>query len=133
MKPVSDRWYFLLIGFVTTYVSFALGLLLSAFLRSQLAAFNIIPLVIIPQIIFGGMFVDFASMGKILHKNVPIYCNLTFSRWSYEALISGSELFNPIFQITDTNGINALREILAGSFSFTAAFSSLRGASSISP
>ena len=106
-------FYFFLIGFVTTYVSFSLGLLLSAFLRSQLAAFNIIPLIIIPQIIFGGMFVEFSGMGKILHKNVPVYSNLTFSRWSYEALLSGSEVFNPLFQATDTNGINALREAMA--------------------
>ncbi len=78
-----------------------------------MAAFNIIPLIIIPQIIFGRMFVEFSGMGKILHKNVPVYSNLTFSRWSYEALLSGSEVFNPLFQATDTNGINALREAMA--------------------
>jgi ABC-type multidrug transport system ATPase subunit len=108
-------FYFLLIGFVTTYVSFALGILLSSFLGSQLAAFNIIPLIIIPQIIFGGMFVDFSSMGKLLHRNVPIYSNLTFSRWSYEGLLSASEVFNPVYQSTDSVQIKTLRQRIVDS------------------
>ena len=101
--------YFILIGFITVYVSFSLGLFLSSVLKSQLAAFNVIPLVIIPQIIFGGLFVGFGSMGKIINDEVPIYANLTFARWSYEALLSGSEVFNPTYTVTNTDEVKKLR------------------------
>lgn len=101
--------YFILIGFITVYVSFSLGLFLSSILKSQLAAFNVIPLVIIPQIIFGGLFVGFGSMGKIVNDEVPIYANLTFARWSYEALLSGSEVLNPTYSVTNTDEVKKLR------------------------
>jgi hypothetical protein len=97
-------------GFVTTYAAFSLGLFVSSLLKSELAAFNIIPLIIIPQIIFGGMFVQFSDMGKLMNKEVPVYSDITFARWSYEGLVSGSEYFNPMYQITDTEHIRAIRE-----------------------
>lgn len=103
--------YFILMGFVTTYAAFSLGILVSSLLRSELAAFNIIPLIIIPQIIFGGMFVQFADMGKVMNKVVPVYSDITFARWSYEGLLSGSEYFNPIYQVTETDhNIMRIRE-----------------------
>ncbi|MBN1696816.1 MAG: ATP-binding cassette domain-containing protein [Spirochaetales bacterium] len=109
--PVSNSFfYFLLMGFVTTYVSFALGLLVSSLLRSELAAFNIIPLIIIPQIIFGGMFVDFSDMGKLVNKEIPLYSNLTFARWSYEGFLSASEYLNPLYQVTDTDHIMTIKK-----------------------
>ena len=97
-------------GFITTYAAFALGLLISSLLRSELAAFNIIPLIIIPQIIFGGMFVQFEDMGKMMNKVVPIYSDITFARWSYEGLVAGSEYFNPLYQVTNTDNIVKIRE-----------------------
>lgn len=102
--------YFLLTGFITCYVTFSLGMLISSFLRSELAAFNIIPLIIIPQIIFGGLFVEFESMGTVFNKEVPLYSNITLARWSYEALLSGSEYFNPVYQVTSAGNILSLKE-----------------------
>ncbi|MBN2533702.1 MAG: ATP-binding cassette domain-containing protein [Spirochaetales bacterium] len=102
--------YFILMGFVTTYAAFALGILVSSLLRSGLAAFNIIPLIIIPQIIFGGMFVQFTDMGKVMNRVVPVYSDITFARWSYEGLLAGSEYFNPLYQVTDTDRIMLIRQ-----------------------
>jgi len=97
--------YFVFLGFITTYASFSLGLLISSFLRSGFAAFNIIPLIIIPQIIFGGMFISYDNMFKVFKEHVPVYADLVFSRWAYEAALSGSEWFNPIYCATDINHI----------------------------
>lgn len=102
--------YFLIAGFLTIYASFALGLFLSSMVKSQLAAFNIIPLIIVPQIIFGGMFVQFADMPGMINRDVPAYTNLTFSRWGYEALLSGSEVYNPLRLVTDAKIIKEMQE-----------------------
>ncbi len=106
--------YFLIAGFLTIYASFALGLFLSSMVKSQLAAFNIIPLIIVPQIIFGGMFVQFADMPSLINRDVPAYANLTFSRWGYEALLSGSEMYNPLRPVTDADIIKDMQEAYKG-------------------
>lgn len=92
---VPFAWYFALVLFCIAQAAFALGLLLSAFLRTQAAAFNWIPLVIIPQILFGGVFIDYTEMPTIVNQVVPEYAELTFSRWGYEALVAGERDFNP--------------------------------------
>lgn len=102
--------YFLLMGFVVTYSAFSLGLLVSSLIKSQMLAFNMVTLIIIPQIVLGGLFVSYRDMGKILNKHIPIYANLTLSRWGYEGLLSGSEVFNPLFQVIDSDSLNSHRE-----------------------
>ncbi len=96
LQPIVPfPWYFALVAFLVVQASFALGLLLSACLRSQAAAFNWIPLVIIPQILLGGVFVNFSEMPKLVNRVVPEYAELTFSRWAYEALLAGEKGLNP--------------------------------------
>jgi ABC-type multidrug transport system ATPase subunit len=88
-------WYVALVGLAVIQAAFALGLLISTFLRSQAAAFNWIPLVVIPQILLGGVFVDYADMPKLTNRPVPEYAELTFTRWAYEALLAGERTLNP--------------------------------------
>jgi ABC-type multidrug transport system ATPase subunit len=96
LQPVVPfPWYFALVAFLIVQASFALGLLLSSCQRSQAAAFNWIPLIVIPQILLGGVFVNFAEMPKIVNRVVPEYAELTFSRWGYEALLAGEKGLNP--------------------------------------
>jgi ABC-type multidrug transport system ATPase subunit/ABC-type multidrug transport system permease subunit/uncharacterized tellurite resistance protein B-like protein len=92
---VPFPWYFALVVFLIGQASFALGLLISSLLRSEAAAFNWIPLLIIPQILLGGVFVDFAEMPRLVNRVVPEYAELAFSRWGYEALLAGEKQFNP--------------------------------------
>jgi hypothetical protein len=95
--------FFILTGMLASWASFVLGLLISSMLRSQAAAFAIIPLIIIPQILFGGVFLPFDRMGKFEHEKVPFYANLTVSRWSYEALIAGDRMLNPVYVLQDSD------------------------------
>lgn len=96
VQPVVPfPWYFALVLFLTGQAAFALGLLLSSCLRTQAAAFNWIPLVIVPQILLGGVFVQFSEMPTLVNRVVPEYAELAFSRWGYEALLAGEKNFNP--------------------------------------
>jgi len=69
----------------------AIGLFISAIPRlTAKAAQNAIPLLLVPQIIFGGYLVEFKDMNKVLafDKSAPIpeICQIMPSRWGYEAL-----------------------------------------------
>lgn len=66
-----------------------IGLNLSAALKSVVAVYVSIPFILVPQLLFSGVIVDFNK----LHHNianqdyVPIVGDLMTSRWAYEALV----------------------------------------------
>ena len=98
--------YFVLMGVATSFAAYQLGLFISTLVQSEFAAFNFIPLIIIPQILFGGMFIEYSSISKKLRvyskSPVPEFCNLTLSRWAYEGLLSASEILNPVYRLENT-------------------------------
>lgn len=49
-------WYVLLITLVLAFVALSLGMLLSTFANNELQMFQFIPLVIVPQVFFSGLF-----------------------------------------------------------------------------
>jgi ABC transport system ATP-binding/permease protein len=104
----------------TTAVSgVAGGLLISAVVDDAKTAANIVPLVLIPQIILGGALIKYEEMnrnldfiyaltrdrmaqdavtgGKVKGQNVevPLICELIPMRWAYEALVDVQAKLNP--------------------------------------
>jgi hypothetical protein len=85
-----------------TFVSLAgiaLGLFISAIPNiSSKAAQNLIPIILIPQIILGGALIEFEQMNdemKINKKNpIPEICQIMPSRWAYEGLMVIQAKFN---------------------------------------
>jgi ABC-2 type transport system permease protein len=53
---VGSFWAILLVNLVSAAASLALGTLLSAFARNEFQLFQFIPIIIIPQILFSGLF-----------------------------------------------------------------------------
>jgi ABC transport system ATP-binding/permease protein len=81
---------YLLIMSAVSVSGISLGLFISAFPKlTSKAAQNIIPLILVPQIIFGGFIVEFEDMNKVLFINkkspIPEICQLMPSRWGFEA------------------------------------------------
>jgi len=76
--------------FTAAAVGFSLGLLCSAFIREKKAIINLLPLVLIPQIIFGGAVIEFERMNRnlTLYQNHPIpeIVQTIPSRWLFEGL-----------------------------------------------
>jgi len=93
--------YFLfwLLLMVVSLVGIGIGLFISSmpWLTSK-AAFNVVPLVLIPQIILGGALIDYKEMNKdftYFEENpIPEICQLMPSRWAFEAAIVGFDTFN---------------------------------------
>jgi len=86
--------YFILSGFV----GFSLGLLASAIIKDKKAMVNIIPIVMIPQMIFAGAVIEFEKMNKVVKVNpesvIPEFCHIMPSRWLFEGLFTAQAKLN---------------------------------------
>ena len=77
---------------LTAWVGTGLGLLISSTLSSSEAAVGTLPLILIPQITFGGLIVKVKEM-TVLAK---LFSNLMIVRYAFEAAIkTGEELTDP--------------------------------------
>lgn len=81
-------WSHWLVLFSTALSSNMLGLILSASLKSAVAIYVMIPLLMVPQLLFSGVIVPYNKLHKrIAHQEyVPLVGDLMPSRWGYEAL-----------------------------------------------
>jgi ABC-type multidrug transport system ATPase subunit/ABC-type multidrug transport system permease subunit len=88
------------LGFMTivSFNGIAIGLFISALPNlSTKAAFNIVPLLLIPQIIFAGALIPYSQMDHLkIHKDreIPEVCQFIPSRWAYEGLLTIQYSYN---------------------------------------
>src|SRR6476469_407582 len=118
-------WIYLGIVFMTAMGGVALGLVVSSIVSDPKTAANIVPLVLIPQIIMGGALIKYEDMNRNLalvytftrwfseHPNkeqnlkmdsklqVPFICQFIAMRWSYEEMIVAQAKLNPITRRQD--------------------------------
>ncbi|MEO0416059.1 MAG: ABC transporter permease, partial [Verrucomicrobiota bacterium] len=94
--------------FCTALVGIAAGLFVSSVVSSPKTAVNLVPMILIPNIILGGALIKYEEMNKNInilnslrmwfaqaeaadpqasHLKVPAICHLMPLRWSYESLI----------------------------------------------
>ncbi len=83
---VSSIAYF----FLASLIGNSLGLMISSFIKENRAIINLLPLILIPQIIFGGAVIEFERMNRNLklYENSPIpeIVQTIPSRWLFEGL-----------------------------------------------
>src|SRR6516225_5497410 len=118
-------WIDLAIMFLTAMSGVALGLVISSLVADPKTAANIVPLVLIPQIIMGGALIKYEDMNRNLgllysfshwfseHPNsektrktesklqVPLVCQFIGMRWSYEEMIVAQAKLNPLTKRQD--------------------------------
>ena len=111
-----DLWYTAL----TAFCGVATGLLISSLVADAKTAVNIVPLILIPQIIMGGALIKYEDMNRNLDfiyvikrsltehpgsgkepesrskLQVPVICQLMPMRWSYEGLVVAQAKMNPL-------------------------------------
>jgi ABC-type transport system involved in multi-copper enzyme maturation permease subunit len=68
---------------LTSIGGLATGLTVSAFVKSQEAAISLVPILLIPQVILGGLLVKLPS-----HKDIEIFSHLIIAKWSFEGLLT---------------------------------------------
>jgi ABC-type multidrug transport system ATPase subunit len=118
-------WPDLAIVFMTAMSGVSLGLVVSSLVADPKTAANIVPLVLIPQIIMGGALIKYEDMNRNLglvyaftrwfheHPNqdesrkldsrlqVPFICEFVAMRWSYEEMIVAQAKLNPLTKRQD--------------------------------
>ena len=124
-------WIYLGIMFMTAMSGVSLGLLISSLVADPKTAANIVPLVLIPQIIRGGALIKYEDMNRNLallyalshwfseHPStekskkmesklqVPFVCQFVAMRWSYDEMVLAQAKLNPLTHRQD----RAQREI----------------------
>ncbi len=124
-------WIDLSVVFITAMAGVALGLVVSSLVADPKTAANIVPLILIPQIIMGGALIKYEDMNRNLafiyslthwfkeHPNrdqskkmesklqVPFVAQLIAMRWSYEELVVAQAKLNPLTRRQE----NAQRQI----------------------
>src|SRR5438093_833946 len=118
-------WIDLGIMFMTAMSGVALGLLISSLVADPKTAANIVPLILIPQIIMGGALIKYEDMNRNLallyslshwftehpetdktiksesKLQVPFVCQFIAMRWSYEELVVAQAKLNPLSRRQD--------------------------------
>jgi len=76
--------------FLAAVMGFSMGLLTSAFLKDNKSIINIMPLILIPQIIFGGAIIEYERMNRnltvIKQSPIPEVVQFIPTRWLFEGL-----------------------------------------------
>lgn len=115
--------FFIYLGwmFATSLCGVGIGLFISSLVRDAKTALNIIPLVLIPQIILGGALIKYEEMNRNLDfvysirrwaggaegpdkrsdLQVPMLGNLMPLRWSYESMVLAQANQNPLSAAQD--------------------------------
>src|SRR5207302_554125 len=118
-------WVYLAIVFMTAMAGISLGLVISSLVADPKTAANIVPLVLIPQIIMGGALIKYEDMNRNLalvyalthwfkehptkdrgkkmesKLQVPFIAQFIAMRWSYEELVVAQAKLNPLTKRQD--------------------------------
>ncbi len=124
-------WVDLSVVFMTALGGLALGLVVSSMVADPKTAANVVPLILIPQIIMGGALIKYEDMNRNLafgyalthwfkdhptqdqgkkmesKLQVPFVCQFIAMRWSYEEMVVAQAKLNPLTRRQD----NAQRQI----------------------
>ncbi len=91
----SAFWIWWTILFLASLLAGLTGLILSQSLRSAVAIYITVPMLLIPQILLCGLVVKFEDLTqRSATGNVPVIGDLIPSRWAYEALSVGYFAYN---------------------------------------
>ncbi len=82
-------WRYFLILFSTSCWANIIGLNISSGFKSVVTIYILVPLILVPQLLFSGVVVDFHNLNRAIYtaKYVPRIGDSMTSRWAYEALV----------------------------------------------
>lgn len=82
-------WEYWLVLYTASACANMIGLNLSAALNTVVSVYVSIPFILVPQLLFSGVIVNFTKLHPTItsQKYVPVVGDLMTSRWAYEALI----------------------------------------------
>lgn len=96
LKLSCNITIFWLIMFLTAFLANTIGLMVSKWLKSLVAIYIAIPLLLVPQILLSGVVVNYDKLHPWVssEKYVPLIGDVMPTRWAYEALIVNQFKYN---------------------------------------
>jgi ABC-type multidrug transport system ATPase subunit len=117
-------WAHFFFNFITALCGIAVGLVISSIVEDGKTAANVVPLILIPNIILGGALIKYEDMNRDLdfvyriqhfftdnprvtqdpedaEVQVPLICEFIPMRWSYEAIVVAQDKLNPLTKRQD--------------------------------
>ncbi len=97
-------WRYFLILFTASCWANIIGLNISSGFKSVVTIYILVPLILVPQLIFSGVVVDFHNLNRAIYtaRVVPRIGDAMTSRWAYEALVvtqfKDNQFERPIFR-----------------------------------
>ncbi|MBN2487291.1 MAG: ATP-binding cassette domain-containing protein [Bacteroidales bacterium] len=90
-------WRYFLILFTAAAWANLVGLNISSGFKSVVTIYILVPLILVPQLLFSGVVVDFYNLNKNIQsfKYVPAVGDAMTSRWAYEAIVVTQFRDNP--------------------------------------
>jgi len=84
---MTTSWWFIL--FLTASFANAIGLNISSAFDSVITIYILVPLILIPQLMFNGVAIPFEKLNPSISnvKNVPVMGELMVSKWAYESIM----------------------------------------------
>ncbi|XHR30277.1 MAG: ATP-binding cassette domain-containing protein [Chthoniobacteraceae bacterium] len=112
-------WIYFFFNFITAFTGVCIGLFVSSLVADGKAAANIVPFILIPQILLSGALIKYEDMNRNLNLayafyrwfavhpdrakenpesslQVPFLCEFMPMRWSYEAIVVAQYKLNPL-------------------------------------
>lgn len=88
------------VNWLLTFCGCLTSMIISLFFRSISTVYLLIPIIVIPQMIFSGGLVQYDNFNKHFVKDdgMPLFANLMPIRWADEACITEAYLINPVEQ-----------------------------------
>ncbi len=85
--------------FAASFIGFSIGMLISTFIHNSKAIINILPVVLVPQIVFGGAIIEYERMNRqitFIKKNpIPEIVQVMPSKWLFEGIYTAYAKMNP--------------------------------------
>lgn len=78
LNAAGPDWFLIVVALLDALLGTALGLLVSAFARTEFQAVQFMPALIIPQILIGGLFMPLSAMPDLLEK-IAYFLPLTYA------------------------------------------------------
>ncbi|HOZ30366.1 MAG TPA: ATP-binding cassette domain-containing protein [Bacteroidales bacterium] len=100
---IENSFHFLallLMGFLLIFWGSLTSLIISALVKQISTVYLLIPIVMIPQLIFSGAMINFGEFHKIINKQgrVPVIADVIPMRWASEAVITDFYTNNPFYK-----------------------------------
>lgn len=91
-------WQYFVLLFTTSAWANVVGLNISSGFKSVVTIYILVPLILVPQLLFSGVVVDFYNLNNAMRstQHVPLIGDMMTSRWAYEALVVSQFRDNPL-------------------------------------